>query len=121
MDYSIFPAVISILFFIMAIVSEGRWRSILFYFVSAATMFIAAGLSILPYATQVVHISAYNITLNSNTIMTIGAHNETTSNPLVPGNFLFIYMIGEVLFAVIAAIIGALEIFYIRTKAKLIG
>jgi hypothetical protein len=117
MDYTIFPLIIGIISFFVALSKPQKYSGVLFYFIGATAIFIAAGLSILPYATSVAQVPSYNISISSatgNTLITMGAHNETISQPLIPGNLLFIYLIGEVMFALLMSILGLLQIFFIR-------
>lgn len=118
--YAILPFLIAIITFITAFLSEGKYRAILLYSISALAIIIAADLSIIPYTSGVMSISSYNITTPSG-IIGIGAHNLTTIKPIIPGNLLLIYMMPAALFAIICVILAFMEAINIRPKAKLMG
>jgi hypothetical protein len=118
--YSIFPFLIALIAFIVAFVSEGKYRAILFYAVAATAMLISADLSIIPYASGTMQVSAYNITTPSG-VIAVAAHNITSLKPIIPGNLLLIYMMPAALFAILCAILAIMQAFNINPKAKLMG
>jgi hypothetical protein len=83
-------------------------------------MLISADLSVIPYASGTMQVSAYNITSPSG-IISVAAHNVTSSKPIIPGNLLLIYMMPAALFAILCAILALMQAFNVNPKAKLLG
>jgi hypothetical protein len=118
--YSIFPFLIALIAFIVAFISEGKYRAILFYVVAASAMLISADLSIIPYAAGTMQVSSYNITTPTG-IISVAAHNITTTNPMIPGSLLLVYMMPAALFALLCSILAVMQAFNINPKANLLG
>lgn len=118
--YSLFPFLIAIVAFIMAFLSERKYRSILLYAIAAMAMIISADLSIISYPTATLNVSAYNITTSSG-IISIAAHNITAVKPMIVPNLLLIYMMPAALFAILCMILALMQAFSINPKAKLMG